>query len=102
MGLEANARESGVAIQEGKQRIIALQEMVNALSPRIMTQVRTIPNQLLVERLNTMLVELENKRTDLVAKFHPDNRLVKQVEQQIANTRATLDRVTRVNATEQA
>jgi uncharacterized protein involved in exopolysaccharide biosynthesis len=102
MDLEAAARETQVALQEGKQRIAALQEMAGVLSHRITTQVRTLPNQFLVERLNTMLVEMENKRTDLLAKFRADDRLVKQVEQQIADTRATLERANRMSATEQA
>lgn len=102
MELEANERESKVALVEGKQRIASLREMVNAFSPRITTQVRTVPNQFLTERLNTMLVELENKRTDLLSKFRPEDRLVKQVEQQIADTRTTLERAGRANATEQA
>jgi uncharacterized protein involved in exopolysaccharide biosynthesis len=102
MDLEANARETKVALQEGTQRIAALKEMAGGLSPRITTQVRTIPNQMLVERLSTMLVDLENKRTDLLAKFRAEDRLVKQVEQQIGDTRLTLDRATRANATEQA
>jgi uncharacterized protein involved in exopolysaccharide biosynthesis len=102
MDLEASARESRIAIKEGEQRISALQQMVGGLAPRVTTQVRTIPNQMLTERLNTMLADLENKRTDLLAKFRPDDRLVKQVEQHIADTRATLDRAVRTNATEQA
>jgi succinoglycan biosynthesis transport protein ExoP len=102
MELEASERESKVAFQEGKQRIVALKQMVGSLSPRITTQVRKMPNNFLVERLNTMLVELENKRTDLLSKFRADDRLVKQVEQQIADTRVTLDRATRTEATEQA
>ena len=102
MDLEANARETEVAAQEGKQRISSLQEMSKSLAPRITTQVRTMPNQFLVERLSTMLVELENKRTDLLTKFRPEDRLVKQVEQQAAETRATLERAMKSNATEQA
>lgn len=102
MELEASERESKVALVEGKQRIASLREMIDAISPRITTQIRTLPNQFLTERLNTMLVELENKRTDLLSKFRSDDRLVKQVEQQIADTRTTLERATRAGATEQA
>ena len=102
MELESNERESRVALQEGQQRITALQQMAASLSPRITTQVRKSPNNFLVERLNTMLVELENKRTDLLSKFRSDDRLVRQVEQQIADTRTTLDRATKMESTEQA
>ena len=48
---EASARESKIAIKEGEQRISALQQMVGGLAPRVTTQVRTIPNQMLTERL---------------------------------------------------
>lgn len=102
MELESAHRESQLAFREGTQRIASLREMTANLSPRITTQVRTIPNHVLVERLNTMLVDLDNKRTDLLAKFRADDRLVKQVEQQIADTRTSLDRATRISSSEQA
>ena len=102
MDLEAAARESQLALREGSERIDSLQGMVKTLTPRITTQVRSIPNQFLIERLNTMLTDLDNKRTDLLGKFRSDDRLVVQVERQIADTRATLNRATNVSATEQA
>lgn len=102
MELEAAHRESKVAFQEGKERVSALSNMVAQMTPRITTQMRSIPNQYLVERLQTMLVELKNKRTDLLAKFRSDDRLVQQVEQQFADTQATLDRAVKMSATEQA
>ena len=102
MDLEASFRESQVALQEGKERIAALQTMVSQMNPRITTQVRSVPNQYLVERLQTMLVDLGNKRTELAAKFRADDRLVQQVEQQIADTQATFDRATKLISTEEA
>ena len=102
MELESAHRESQLAFREGTQRVVSLREMVETLSPRITTQVRNIPNHVLVERLNTMLVDLDNKRTDLLAKFRAEDRLVKQVEQQITDTRSSLDRATRISSSEQA
>ena len=102
MDLEAAGRESQLALREGRERIKSLQEMVRALTPRITTQVRNIPNQYLVERLNTMLAEMENKRIDLLVKFRSDDRSVKLVEQQIADTRATLERAAKLSSTERA
>jgi uncharacterized protein involved in exopolysaccharide biosynthesis len=60
------------------------------LPNRQMTQVRTLPNDYSVERLNTMLAELQNQRTSLLTKFTPNDRLVQQVEKQIADTKAAL------------
>ena len=56
------------------------------MSPRIATQTRRVPNQYSIERLNTLLTELQNKRTELLTKFKPGDRMVVQVDQQIADT----------------
>jgi uncharacterized protein involved in exopolysaccharide biosynthesis len=40
--------------------------------------------------MNTLLADLENKRTGLLTKFTPNDRLVQEVDQQIANTKAAL------------
>ena len=102
MDMEAASRETLVALREGTERIGALREMVSNLAPRITTQVRNIPNQYLVERLQTMLADLGNKRIELLSKFRPDDRLVKQIEQQITDTQATLERAAKLSSTEQA
>jgi uncharacterized protein involved in exopolysaccharide biosynthesis len=52
--------------------------------------------------LNTLIVELQNRRTQLLTKFRPDDRLVKEVDQQIRTTRAALERATNETATEQS
>jgi uncharacterized protein involved in exopolysaccharide biosynthesis len=49
-----------------------------------------------------MVVELQNKRTDLLAKFRPDDRLVQEVSQQITDTQAALDKVKSLNGADQA
>jgi polysaccharide biosynthesis transport protein len=102
MELEAAHRESQLAFREGRERVAALEQMVRSLTPRITTQVRNIPNQALAEKLQTMLAELGNRRTDLLAKFRSDDRLVQQIDQQIAGTRATLEQALKATATEQA
>src|SRR5207244_5114972 len=47
-------------------------------------------NPQLMERMKTTLLDLELKRTDLLAKFEPTYRPVQQVEQQIAQTKAAI------------
>jgi uncharacterized protein involved in exopolysaccharide biosynthesis len=63
---------------------------LRSLPNRQMTQVRTLPNDYSVERLNTMLAELQNQRTSLLTKFTPNDRMVQQVEKQISDTKAAL------------
>jgi uncharacterized protein involved in exopolysaccharide biosynthesis len=44
----------------------------------------------LIERLKAQLLDLENKRTELLTKYDPSYRLVKEIDQQIAQTKIAL------------
>ncbi|HEV7397685.1 MAG TPA: GumC family protein [Pyrinomonadaceae bacterium] len=89
-------------LHEVNDRIEQLQEQMRTLPARIVTQSRALPNQYSAERLNTMLVELRNRRTQLLTKFRSDDRLVREVDKQIETTKAALDRASGQTATEQA
>ena len=69
---------------------------------RVPTQRRNVPNQYSVERLHTMLVELNNKRTELLTKFNNDDRLVVELDQQIADTTAAMERAEGFSANEES
>lgn len=88
--LEASLRETQTAVSEAEHREAVLLQELSQAAPRITTQVRAIPNQYSAERLNTMIAELSNRRTELLTKFRPDNRLVQEVDQQIAQTKSAL------------
>lgn len=77
-------------------------EMVHlhAIPSRQTTQVRTIPNDYSIERLNTMLAELENKRTTLLTKFTQNDRLVQEVDRQISDTRSALAKAQQMTSQE--
>lgn len=94
--------ETESTLREVGDRIVRIQQHLKTVEPRIITQSRTLPNQYSAERLNTMIVELQNKRTQLLTKFRPEDRLVKEVDQQIATTRAALQKAVRETAVEQA
>jgi uncharacterized protein involved in exopolysaccharide biosynthesis len=90
--LEAEQLKAEAEFQDNLSRAQQTRKTLNATSPRIQTQVRVLANQYSIERLNTMLVDLRNKRTQLLTKFHADDRLVKEVEQQIQDTQTALNR----------
>src|SRR6266852_5518155 len=100
LDLEAAYKDNEAARVANTRKIVRLQAKLANLKPRITTQARQVPNQYSVERLNTMLVELQNRRTDLLAKFQPQDRLVTEVDKQIADTKASLDRADRMSSTE--
>ena len=79
-----------------------LSDQLDRMDKRVVTQERTIPYQSSVERLQTLLTELRNKRTELLTKFTDSDRMVQEVDQQIADTKGDLDNVLQLRAREQS
>jgi uncharacterized protein involved in exopolysaccharide biosynthesis len=101
---EAKAKmlEADAALHEATNRIARVEQQLAAVPRRIVTQSRQLPNQYSSERLNTMLVELQNKRTQLLTKFRADDRLVREVDEQIRITREALARADQKTSVEEA
>src|SRR5947208_11094503 len=94
--------ETEAYLREVNDRIAKVQQQLQSLQPLIVTQSRTLPNQYSAERLNTMIVELQNKRTQLLTKFRPDDRLVREVDDQIRTTRDALAHAEQKTSVEEA
>jgi uncharacterized protein involved in exopolysaccharide biosynthesis len=101
---EAKAKllESEAAVNESTNRIKRIEQQLAVTPKRIVTQSKSLPAQYSAERLNTMMVELQNRRTQLLTKFRPDDRLVREVDEQIRTTKAALAKAESQTATEQA
>ena len=102
---QINADDSDLArlqgmIEEDAAVAGAAHSEMSGVSPRIPTQERTLPNQYSVEQLNTMLAQLTNRRIGLLSKFTPNDRFVKEVDEEIANVRKTLAAVESSSAQE--
>jgi len=89
-------------VKDISDRIAKLQPQLERIPARIATQSRALPNQYSLERLSTMLVELRNKRTQLLTRLRADDRLVKEVDQQIKDTSEALEEAKQVNNVEQS
>lgn len=87
---QTDLRETDAQIGALTEQLSSQTQHLKGISPRQTTEVRTIPNEYSVEQLNTMLAQLDNQRTSLLTKFTANDRLVQQVNQQIADTRAAL------------
>jgi len=100
---EAKAKllESEAAVNEATNRIKRIEQQLAGTPKRIVTQSKSIPAQYSAERLNTMMVELQNRRTQLLTKFRPDDRLVREVDDQIRTTKDALAKAESQTATEQ-
>ena len=65
-------------------------DLLTKLPERTTTQVRIADNPELLKALKSSLLDLQLKRTQLLTKFEPSHRLVQEVDQQIAQTEATI------------
>jgi len=99
---KAKMMDADAALNEATNRIARVEQQLAAIPKRIVTQTKQLPNQYSAERLNTMMVELQNKRTQLLTKFRPDDRLVKEVDEQIRTTQNALDRAEQKTSVEEA
>jgi uncharacterized protein involved in exopolysaccharide biosynthesis len=79
----ASLREADAQVSETSRRL-------QALPPRQVTQEKSSPNQLSAQQLATLAVELQNKRIALAANYKPTDRLIQELDQQIATVQAAL------------
>src|SRR5207302_2008700 len=85
---------SDAGLREYDARLAASSTHLHDLPMRQMTQERVVPNQQSAEHLNTLLVELQNKRTALLTNFRSSDRFVHELDEQIATTKAALNDAT--------
>jgi uncharacterized protein involved in exopolysaccharide biosynthesis len=75
---------------ETERRVAALGEQLKAFPSRSVTLKHWADNPEVLEKMKTHLLELLLKRTELLSRFEPSYRLVQEVEQEIADTRASI------------
>jgi len=90
------------AVGEYNDKITDTRRQLAASSPRVTTQSRTGPNQFSVDHLSAMIADLNNRRTALLAKFRSDDRLVVEVDKEISDTQASLDKAAKASAIEES
>ena len=77
-------RENEVQLSEAAGRL-------KELPARQVTQQRTSPNQLSAEQLDTLIVDLENKRTARLTNYKETDRSVRELDQEIATAKTALN-----------
>jgi uncharacterized protein involved in exopolysaccharide biosynthesis len=87
---QGTLQETQAAIAETKQRIRALERQAESVPHRLTTEIRKSDNGILLEWLQSTLLQQELKRTELLAKYDPSYRLVQEIETQIAQTRSAI------------
>ena len=69
-------------------------KQMSGVPMRQTTQEKAVPNQESAQHLNTLLVELQNKRTGLLTNYKADDRFVQELDKQIETTKAALQEAT--------
>jgi uncharacterized protein involved in exopolysaccharide biosynthesis len=82
-----DARQAMVA---DRQRISDVEAQMSRISPRTMTQQITNAADTLMQSLQSTLLADQVKRTELLTKFQPTYPLVREVNQEIAETQAAI------------
>jgi uncharacterized protein involved in exopolysaccharide biosynthesis len=88
--LRASLQQTQAASNEIQKRIQTLEGQLASTPSRMMTSLKTSDNPHLLAQLKATLLSLELKRTNLLEKFQPTYRDVVEVEQEIAQTRASI------------
>jgi len=86
----AQLTQTQALISETQQRTRVLESQAGALPARMTTEMRASDNPQLMGQLKVTLLNLELKRTELLQKFEPTYRLVKEVDTQLEQTRAAI------------
>ena len=108
LSLPDREEELNTMISEGEQDLLTADVNEKEISSRLEesskqlqnlparrdTEDKVVPHYQSLEQLNTLLVELMNSRSQLLTKYQPNDRLVLEMNEQIATTSAALDKAT--------
>jgi succinoglycan biosynthesis transport protein ExoP len=87
---DADSRQTQVSIAAASERARVLSRKLISLPERITTQVRDSDNPQLMEKMKARLLELQLNRTQLLTKYEPSYRPVQELDQEIAETKASI------------
>jgi uncharacterized protein involved in exopolysaccharide biosynthesis len=87
---DADFRQTQVSIAAASERARVLSRKLVSLPERITTQVRDSDNPQLMEKMKARLLELQLSRTQLLTKYEPSYRPVQELDQEIAETKASI------------
>jgi uncharacterized protein involved in exopolysaccharide biosynthesis len=97
---EAALEDLDTQISEYEKRVNQGKTQISGMAPRVTSQVRTVPHSQLVQQLSETITQLKNRRTELLTKFKPDDRLVLEVDTEIIETTAALEKATEQSSVE--
>lgn len=80
------------AIAADEMRIGSDQAQMKTIAPRATTQLSSAPPDMLLQNLGAALLAAETKRTQLLLKYDPNYPMVKEADQEVAETKAAFEK----------
>ncbi len=90
--LKVAVEEADGQTRDAEVRLRLLAKQRSAQPLQVETGSRVVRTSALVERLKGSVIDLQTKRAELLTKYDPNYRLVKDVDQQLTEVRAALER----------
>ncbi|HEX8816760.1 MAG TPA: hypothetical protein VF753_14775, partial [Terriglobales bacterium] len=87
---EADAGQSEVSMAATSERIRTLESKLGGLPERTVTTVRQADNAELMGKMKSRLLDLELSRAELAAKYEPTYRSVRDLDQEIGDTKTII------------
>ncbi len=88
----ASLAQARATIRGTKERIAVLHREEGSVPPRMTTQLRNADNAQLLQVLKGSLMNLQLKRSELLAKYQPDYRPIQELEKEITDLQAEISR----------
>src|SRR5262249_19231543 len=88
---EMNLRNTDAQLAEMEKRLQGDKDALARVPARQNTVQRTLPDTGYIDQMSSQLVQLQNQKSELLMKYKPGDRLIKQVEDQIASTEKALN-----------
>jgi uncharacterized protein involved in exopolysaccharide biosynthesis len=98
---ERDLSVTDTTVKEMDAKLSGNSRQLQEVPMRQTTEEKVLPNPESLGHLNTLLVELQNRRTALLTNYKEDDRTVRELDQQIATTQAALNDATRMTAREE-
>lgn len=91
LSIDSQLRDSEVMIAEAQKKVEGDKAQIAAIPSRLSTRETVIPASGSIDQMYGRLSELKVTRTELLAKYRPDDRMVKEVDEKIKDIQSSLD-----------
>ena len=91
--VSSQLKDVSAQIRVQDSRLTESDRQLTNVPERIVTQVRQSSDQLALQQIEPMLAQLENRRIELSTKFKSTDRLIRELDDQIANTHRQIDHI---------